>query len=69
MLEGDNTSEYCHVLRLIFSEYDAYKVFQVNYITVTLLDFQTEKRSRYKFVLQDRGTCLFTCSSIFVKFI
>ena len=31
------------MLKLIFSEYDAYKVFQVNYMTAILLDFLTEK--------------------------
>ena len=31
MLERDNTSEYCHVLKWIFREYDAYKVLQVNH--------------------------------------
>ena len=31
---------------VIFSEYDAYKVFQVNYMTAILLDFLPEVDSR-----------------------
>ena len=31
---------------LIFSEYDTYKVFQVNYMTAILLDFLPEVNSR-----------------------
>ena len=31
---------------LIFSEYDAYKVFEVNYMTARLLDFLPEVDSR-----------------------
>ena len=34
------------MLKLIFSEYDAYKVFQVNYITAILLDFLPEVKLR-----------------------
>ena len=43
MLERDTISEYCHVLKWIFSEYYAYKVFEVYYMTAKLLDFLTEK--------------------------
>ena len=43
MPERDNTRENCQMLKLIFSKYDACKVFQVNYITAILLDFLTEK--------------------------
>ena len=41
--ERDNMSEYHHMLRLTFSEYDAYKVFQLNCMIAVLLDFLTEK--------------------------
>ena len=34
------------MLKLIFSEYNAYKVFQVNYMTAVLLDFLPEVESR-----------------------
>ena len=41
-----NTSKYCYVLKLIFSENDTYKVFQVNYMTAILLDFLPEIESK-----------------------
>ena len=41
--ERDNMSEYHHMLRLTFCEYDAYKVFQLNCMIAILLDFLTEK--------------------------